>query len=367
MIAEFQRQSSKNMGMVEDTILRLSESLPSELLSKHGPARKIAKGLNISKIPGLVALPETERGKFDKEILNMTNIDNILFKEDFLSADALFAAIEEKVQKERVNSPLMWSPMIQDMIIAGLFGMTYLPTASFPKKTIKGTTEALFILTEDQAKVYSNQNVPENWIIGPAGTGKTWMLLISLQRTFQLFVAQATGKRRILVLTYNKAIRAFIEDSAEKLTNWRKSKERCTIECFTVDGLKTHLKEKMLGKATSVIEKKQDETRAELWNEKFAVIDQNEFSEVFNTYHGIVTKTTFSKNFGYDAIFVDEAQDIDHKATELQKRAISDKCTSEQKFFSTAHDGGNRNDGGEGVVQRRRRKIVCVQMDRPII
>ena len=71
---------------------------------------------------------------------------------------------------------------------------------------------------------------------------------------------QERGKKKILVLTFNSALRAYIEDTAEKLTNWKKlqpgggpgssSNEICKIDCFTVEGLQTYLSKTMLGKAT---------------------------------------------------------------------------------------------------------------------
>ena len=101
---------------------------------------------------------------------------------------------------------------------------------------------------------------------------------------------QRRGKKKTLVLTFNKALCGYIEDTAEKLTNWKKvepggdpgskSKEKCKIEFFTVDGLQTHLRKKMLGKARS----KKNQKSARIWEEKFENLNPDNFGEVFSTY-----------------------------------------------------------------------------------
>ena len=63
----------------------------------------------------------------------------------------------------------------------------------------------------------------------------------------------------------------------------------------------------MLGKARS----KKNQKSARIWEEKLENLNPDDFGEVFSTYQQAVSKGTFTKNFGYDAIFVDEAQDID--------------------------------------------------------
>ena len=78
------------------------------------------------------------------------------------------------------------------------------------------------------------------------------------------------------------------------------SKVECKIDVFTVDSLKKHLKGKMIGKTNSSL------------NNSTSLDEDMDFSEVFSAYHNSVTSETFHsfENFGYDAIFVDEAQDI---------------------------------------------------------
>ena len=66
------------------------------------------------------------------------------------------------------------------------------------------------------------------------------MLLISLQKTYQSFVSQKRRKRKILTITFNSAIRDYIEDTAKKLVASVEpnSKVMCKIEFFTLKFLK---------------------------------------------------------------------------------------------------------------------------------
>ena len=70
MIPSFNQQSSKNIGVLEDTLLRLVQSLRRGTLAKYGYscADAAIKSLNIRKVPGLVALPNIKRSDYEKEM-----------------------------------------------------------------------------------------------------------------------------------------------------------------------------------------------------------------------------------------------------------------------------------------------------------
>ena len=76
----------------------------------------------------------------------------------------------------------------------------------------------------------------------------------------------------------------------------------CKIDVFAVESLKKHLKRKMIGKTNSFLN----------LNSTTSLNEDMDISEVFSAYRDSVTSETFHsfENFGYDAIFVDEAQDI---------------------------------------------------------
>ena len=86
MIPSFNQQSSKNIGVLEDTLLRLVQSLPKGTLAKYGYscADATVKNLNIRKVPGLVALPNIKRSDYEKDVLQLVP-DNVLFEAQFKS------------------------------------------------------------------------------------------------------------------------------------------------------------------------------------------------------------------------------------------------------------------------------------------
>ena len=275
MVPEFHKQSSKNIESLGETIVRLVNSLPYQVRELH-PDMSSKKVLNIlqhTKIPGLVALPFLEHKKFSFDAAEEALAENVLFQEDFSSPENLYKAIDCMIISKRFDTNQILPTKIQDLIIAGLFGMTYC-SFPFPLKTLREASEALYILTKEQACIVASQNRQRNCITGPAGTGKTWMLIVSVKKTYDAIKERKKGKGNILVLTYNKPILKFIEDTTTKLiedtrplavpapshisqadckqsqgkTSKGKS-ERSVISYYTIDGLKEHLKKEMIGKA----------------------------------------------------------------------------------------------------------------------
>ena len=212
MSAEFQRQSTRNLDSIKDTILRLANSIPQERLENPTISpNQIRDSLHLSKVPGLVALPKTKRSSIDFSGMEDQIASNIFFQEDFESVEAFLIAFEDKVIRKRTTNPLTWSKTVQDFIIAGLFSMTYTSTV-FPFKGVLETSRALYTLTEEQAKVHTNQEIARRWITGPAGTGKTWLLIASTIKTYEAFMERKRGKGRIMILTFNVAVKNFIKD-----------------------------------------------------------------------------------------------------------------------------------------------------------
>ena len=102
MILSFQQQSSKNIGVLEDTLLRLVQSLSRGTLARYGYkcAEAAIKSLNIRKVPGLVALPNIKRSDYEKDVLQLVP-DNVLFEDNFSSTADLYQAFKEKIRKAR--------------------------------------------------------------------------------------------------------------------------------------------------------------------------------------------------------------------------------------------------------------------------
>ena len=322
MSAEFQRQSTKNLDSIKETVLRLANNIPQERLENTAiTPNQIKDSLQLSKVPGLIALPKTKRSSIDFSGMEDQIASNIFFQEDFQSDDAFLIAFEDKVIRERTTNPLTWSKTVQDFIIAGLFSMTY-TSAVFPFKGIGETSRALYNLTKEQAKVLTNQEIARRWITGPAGTGKTWLLIASTMKTNDAFMERKRGKGRIMVLTFNVAVKNFIKDTIDKLIEHSKipnlstanrsnsDKPKCEIKLYTIDGLKEHMKKEMIGKAKSCV-KLSKGLKEQEWDDTMGrIVDEDNFDEVFQGYQKFVTDATLSENFGFDSIFVDEAQDI---------------------------------------------------------
>jgi superfamily I DNA/RNA helicase len=87
-----------------------------------------------------------------------------------------------------------------------------------------------------------------------------------------------------------------------------KEKQKRNWDVFTVEGLKVHLKETIIGKRKAYAQKLNMLSDAD----EYANLDINAVLEKYSTTY----PTAFEKNWGYNAIFIDEAQDI--KSTELE-------------------------------------------------
>ena len=142
---------------------RLAHDVPKEF---NVTPTSILKSVKFCKIPGLVALPNNS-----KAICPGALVENVLFKEDFSSAQTLFKAIAKCIIQPRQTDPVSWEPAVQNFFIAGLFSMTY-SSFVFPLRTLKEATEALYHLTEQQADIQNQQVIARRTVTGPPGTGK---------------------------------------------------------------------------------------------------------------------------------------------------------------------------------------------------
>ena len=184
MVPEFQKQSSKNIESLKETVERLVKSLPEEVHERYPDisSSTVLNSLQYTKIPGLVALPFLERKKFNFEAgsIEESLAENILFKED-LTPEKLFKAIADKIASKRNHSSQALPSEIQDYLIAGLFGITSC-SFPFPLRTLPCQQVRLCTSVSLLSKLRSlpAQNSPRSCRTGPAaGTGKTWMLMES--------------------------------------------------------------------------------------------------------------------------------------------------------------------------------------------
>ena len=115
-----------------------------------------------------------------------------------------------------------------DCIIAAFFSLAG-KSFVFPEPSIGSASKTLHMYTEDQAQLMiENSEFQKLNVLGPAGTGKTWMLINSVMKLFWILMEWGTGK--ILVVTYNKALSLYIEDSIDKLMKFQNPQEKIPEE-----------------------------------------------------------------------------------------------------------------------------------------
>ena len=321
MLPDFKRQATKHMNMIKETVRRILKSVPDSV-----NVDEIMRGLRLAEIPTLVALPH-----ISKDILSdIDGADNVLFEEDFTTQEDFCTTLKKKGIIDRV---LSWSQDIQDYIIAGLFALTYDDLLVMPLQTAEATF-ALYKLTEKQSKAVANQNRPINYVVGPAGTGKTWMLIFSMKKTYDAMKnkierGKLKDKGKILVLTYNKPMNEFIKDTRNQFISQSGDNSFPKCDVFTVDGLMEYMKNRMRGKMIARASHQSNARTISLAN--------NNFTDIFRKYRSLVGQKTFVKEFGYDAIFIDEAQDIPSSHCEwldaiwTKDRLVKDELDSVKK------------------------------------
>ena len=189
-----------------------------------------------------------------------------------------------------------------DCIIAAFFSLAG-KSFVFPEPSISSASNTLHMYTEEQAQLMiENSEFQKLNVLGPAGTGKTWMLINSVMKLYWiLIIRRKTGK--ILVVTYNKALSLYIEDSIEKLMKFQNPQEKIpknrNYKVFTMDALKKHIEKKMRGKIAA--------RRSYTSNCDETSLDDNlDFEDVFKEYEHSVSRKTLLDNFGYCGIFIDE-------------------------------------------------------------
>ena len=146
---------------------RLAVDVPIGVMDRLKLSPKaLRSSMQIRKLPGLVALPN-----ISSDIVDHKLAENVLFKEDFSSPQRLFDAIEKRVIQPRILEPVTWEEEIQNFIIAGLICMTC-SSFVFPQRGLEETTEALYMQTEEQARVFNQGSTQARLTVtGPPGTG----------------------------------------------------------------------------------------------------------------------------------------------------------------------------------------------------
>ena len=236
----YNNQSTRNRGAIQDTVANILKCLDPNMTQVE--VERIVKSF-VSGLPGFVAVPN-----LSKESVNgfpMARFQHFLFKEDFESDNALCDFLVGKMYNVRDRKPVQWDKKQQDAVIAGLFCISYMPMFLMPLKP-REASKCLYNLTCEQAKIFTdNFNAPTLKVAGPAGTGKTWLMMMSVKKKFEQLINQPESKK-ILIITFNRPILDSIKTNITSLIqaeNVGVEADRCEILYFTMDALLLKLKE----------------------------------------------------------------------------------------------------------------------------
>ena len=152
-------------------------------------------------------------------------------------------------------------------------------------KVIADTEDVLELRTIEQLSVSLN-SVPEQWITGPAGSGKTWLLMEKVVMLAQKALIQKT-REKILVVCYNRPLSKMFEKKFE-------------------DRLLNHLES---GELEDVVEVKTFERLlSDIIGSRTGNSDQEKEKHVAQALEVVEQGSVFTQR--YDHVFVDECQDL---------------------------------------------------------
>ena len=115
-------------------------------------------------------------------------------------------------------------------------GLTY--TGHCLSYSIDKSHKKLVIKTREQLNVLLN-STPEQWITGPAGSGKTWLLMEKVNILAEKALLHET-EEKILVVCYNKPLSIMFLKTFEQLKNFLQNGDkdwRSVVEVMTFDKL----------------------------------------------------------------------------------------------------------------------------------
>ena len=139
--------------------------------------------------------------------------------------------------------------------------------------------------TKEQLSVILN-SVPEQWITGPAGSGKTWLLMKKVVMLAQKALLQGT-KEKILVACYNRPLSMmFAKVFEDELISFQESGElKEVVEVKTFESLLSDITGSRSGDS-----------------------DQEKEKHVAQALEVVEQGSVFTQR--YDHVFVDECQDL---------------------------------------------------------
>ena len=181
-------------------------------------------------------------------------------------------------------------------------------------KVIADTKDVLELRTIEQLSVSLN-SVPEQWITGPAGSGKTWLLMEKVVMLSQKALLQE-NREKILVACYNRPLSKMFEKEFEKrLINLLESGElKDVVEVKTFERLLSDISGSRSGDS-----------------------DQEKEKRVAQALEVVEQGSVFIQR--YDHVFVDECQDLygDRWPTLFKRLQKDDDDDDDNSFGQPKH------------------------------
>ena len=161
-------------------------------------------------------------------------------------------------------------------------------TRGFPcQSSIDGTYNVLHYITKEQLQVLVDTSSAQKWIVGPAGSGKTYLILEKVIQLAEKILCHSLNQK-ILAVCYNRPLSVMLRKSFE-----------------------VALEDKLQGKElSSVVDVKTfDKLLRDIIGSSFNLKDgeENVKRALCNLQQGTSSKRSL---FSYDHIFVDEGQDL---------------------------------------------------------
>ncbi|XP_035686399.1 uncharacterized protein LOC118422759 [Branchiostoma floridae] len=261
---EAKDQLDKDLMALTCSLKRLSIS---DVDKKEG--KKIEQNVEreIQKYPGFVVMPNCSKDKAGGRIG--------CFREDLVSMEQFEKWWDENVQNKRRGD------FCQDMykLMAIWFvGPRVIKEPCLIKDVVDSTHKRLIKLTADQLSIMT-QDVPKQDIMGPAGSGKTWLLVAKAKQ----LAGKLKQNERILIMCFNKPLSLYLEKTFQEFP-----KSKVVVKTFV------SILRKIIGKEIDV----------------GALYDNEKKKLVCDCVQKLMLYRDPTHRYMYEHVFVDEGQDM---------------------------------------------------------
>jgi len=176
-----------------------------EKLVKKKISTKKAKEI-FKNVPAFVAMPNCQRG--DESVCVH---ENVLYQEDCSSLQAFAKWWNEKISS--AEHPDV-DQKLYEYLVMRFVGMSYLSPSVGP--CVDHTEKVLLFKTREQMEILAGCFPPELWIRGPAGSGKTY-LLMEKASALACDVLRQRADKKILIVCFNTVLCKALEKRLNNL------------------------------------------------------------------------------------------------------------------------------------------------------